>query len=223
MKKVLLLLILLLSSISVFPHKSLDKRLKNLVLTAKVLEVKKIESNEESISYSVKLGVAFTNKGSVPIIILHSLDERDHNWWSGITVWVATRYGDFPVFNNGVLPSVCGSCYDEIKNELNKNIPPERYAKILKPQESWKFTDKQNFTIDLKAKKDQYGFEEELFANKWKVSGSIGYSLLPNNLGEKFRENLKRRWQKYGVLYFHETHSWIDSEKFEIDLTNVKL
>lgn len=235
MKFIWLTLMIICFSIFVLADEKLDKRLEKLTLRAKVLEINTDKSGDETISYKLKIESTFKNEGTIPIIILHSLDKSDgywgdsllernkFTWLSGLSVVIPTRYGDYPVFNNWALPSLCGGCYNEIKKKLDKKIPPEEYAKILKPQETWNFTEEQYFSINLKPKRGGYGFAEELTASKWKVYGRIGYSLLPNNLGENFRERLKNRWQKYGVLYFHGTHSTIDSEKFEIDLSSSKL
>lgn len=234
MKFIWLILIFFCFTISLFSQSEFDKRLERLVLRAKVLEINNDKSSNETINCKLKIESTLKNEGKVPIIILHSLDKSDgysgasllernrFTWLSGLSVFVPTRYGDYPVFNNWALPSVCRECYEEIKKKLDKKVPPEEYAKILKPKESWSFTEEQYFSIDLKPKRGGYGFAEELATSKWKVYGRIGYSLLPNNLGENFRKSLKKRWQKLGILYFHGTHSTIDSEKFEIDLTKLK-
>lgn len=204
-----------------------DKQLEKLVLRAEILEAKIDKTDEKYPRCNLKLKVTFTNEGDEPFIILHVIDRElygdNYNYWvGGISINAINRNGEYGIFNNLALPSVCGDCYKDIKNELNQKIPPQKFAKILKSKETWTFVDEQSFSLPNKTQSYGYGWNE-IESSNWKLRGSLSYSLLPNNLGDKFRAELRKKWRKYGLLYYEGTHSIITSEKFDIDLSKLKI
>lgn len=220
----LILTIIYFTAFALADEKS-DKQLSKLVLRAEVLESKIDKSDEKFPRCNLKLKVTFTNEGDKSFIILHSLDKENYggnyDWIGGVSISAINRYGDYGIFSRIALPSVCRNCYKEIQKELNQKTPPEKYAKILKPKELWTFIDEQSFSLPNKTQSYGYGWNEVENSN-WKLHGWLLYSLLPNNLDEKFRTDLRKRWRKYGLLYYDGTHSVITSEKFDIDLSSLK-
>lgn len=228
MKKVLLILFLLLSSVSVFSQKSFDERLKNLVLTAKVLETEIVKSDEKYPSVKLKLEVTFTNKGNEPIIFFPPFTEftekREFMFSCGISIFGRSPYGNYPIQGGCALPSNCGGCNEDLVKLLDQESPPENYTRILKPKESFTLIEESLFGLPLKKSNGMYGWDE-IAENNWKIDGDVTYSMFPINLGKyggNFGHKLQKRWQKHGILYVGDNHSLITSERFEIDLTGMK-
>lgn len=228
MRNLLNVLLILFFSISVVAQDDFDERLKNLVLRAKVVEVKIDRSDERYPQVKLKLKVSFRNEGNKPIIILqktqNNISFSDLIFSVGVSVYGSNENGDYPISGGGGLPSTCIGCNERFVKPLDKKIPPDKYTKILKPNESVILNEEEVFGFPLKASSGEYGWNE-VKANNWKIYGRIVYSMFPINLGkygENFGQKLQKRWQSYGLLYVGDTHSLITSERFEIDLSDVK-
>ena len=127
--------------------------------------------------------------------------------------------------NFHALPSVCRGCNEKLGKILDQKTPPKEYTKILNPKESITVIENSVIGMPMKTSSGTYGWDE-IEKNNWKVDGMIFYSMFPSNLGkygEHFGRKLQKRWKKYGVLYAGDNHSAIVSEKFEIDLTDIKI
>lgn len=225
MKNLLIVLLILFSSISVLAQDDFDERLKNLVLRTKVLETNLDKSDEKYPRVRIKLEVTFTNEGSEPIIILsnfvESKEKREFMFSCGVGIYGRNNYGNYLIQNYCALPSVCTGCNENLAKLLDQKTPPEKYTKILKPTESFRFIEESLFGMPLKTSSGIYGWNE-IAENKWKVDVSITYSMFPINLGkygENFGQKLQKRWQSYGILYVGDKHSLITSERFVIDLS----
>ena len=228
MKVFLLILIALFSANLGYAKDKFDERLKNLVVRAKVLEAKIDRADEKYPLCRLKLEVTFTNQGSEPIIILQKIGGyngyRDLMFASGVSVYGSNQVGDYIIQDFNALPSICTGCNEHLGKILDQKTPPEEYTKILKSRESVTFTQEAGFGLSPKTSSGIYGWDE-VEKNNWKLSGRINYSMFPINLGKyvrNFGHKLQKRWKDYGILYVGEIHSLIRSEKFEIDLTEVK-
>ena len=228
MKFLLLILIINLFSIFTFADGKFDKRLEKLVLRAKVLETKIDRTDEKYQRVNLKIETTFTNEGNEPIIILQPVQK--YNRLENFIFSDISLYGNDQNYNNWIsvgmaLPSVCLGCNENLARLLDQKIPPDNFTKILKHNDSFSMGENYNFAMSLKTSSGIYGWDE-IERNNWKIVGRITYSMFPINLGkygENFGHKLQKRWQKYGVLYVGaDTHSLITSEKFEIDLTDLK-
>ena len=228
MKILILILIINSFSIFVFADGKFDKSLESLILQAKVLEAKLDQTDKKYPRVRLKLEVTFTNKGNEPIIILQSIEEfsgfDDLIFSTGVSVFGKNENGNYPIQNYHALPSVCRGCNENLGKILDQKLPPEKYTKILKPKESVTLIENTTFGMPMKTSSGIYGWDE-IDKNNWKVEGKISYSMFPTNLGkygEHFGSKLQKRWEKYGILFAGDSHSAITSEKFEIDLTDLK-
>lgn len=228
MKIFLLLVIFIFSSIFAFAKDNFDKNLKNLVLRAKVLEAKMDLTEAKVPRCKLKIEATFTNEGTEPIIILQPVKEsnklNDLIFSSGVSIYGKNIYGNYWIQVGGTLPSYCGDCNESIGKVLDKKTPPDKYTRILKPKESFTLIENSVFGMPMKTSSGIYGWDE-IEKNDWKIVGEITYSMFPINLGkygENFGYKLQKRWQKYGILYAGDNHSLITSEKFDLDLTNIK-
>jgi hypothetical protein len=107
---------------------------------------------------------------------------------------------------------------------LDSQTPPDKYTKILNTNESFTVIEESLFGLPIETPLGGYGWDE-IKKNDWKINGQITYSMFPINLGrygEDFGHKLQKRWKEYGLLYVGDMHSLISSEKFEIDLSNLK-
>lgn len=228
MRITLLILLTLFLLFDTFADQKYDKRLDKLVVRAKVLETKINQTDAKYPTCELKLEVTFTNKGNQPIIILQKAEEyngfRDFMFASGVSIYGNNQNGDYPIQGGGALPSICTACNENLGKLLDQTTPPDKYTKILKPDESFTLIENAGFGMSLKTSNGQYGWDE-IKTNNWKIIGKITYSMFPINLGKysnNFGHRLQKRWQKYGILYVADTHSLITSERFEIDLNDVK-
>jgi hypothetical protein len=228
MRITLLILLTAFLSSYAFAGEKYDRRLDRLVLRAKILETKINQTDAKHPDCELKLEVTFTNEGSEPIIILQQAEDyngfRDFIFASGVEVFGANQNGSYPIQNFNALPSICTACNENLGKLLDRTAPPDKYTKILKPQESVTLIQETAFGLSLKTSNGLYGWDE-IEKNNWKILGRINYSMFPINLGKygkNFGHKLQKRWQKYGLLYVRDTHSLISSEEFQIDLTGVK-
>ena len=191
MKVCLLILIILCISTIASGKDEFDERLKNLVLRAKVLEMKLDRTDAKYPRCELKLEVTFTNEGNEPIIILQKHEDfngfSDFIFSNGVSVYGKFQDGHYIIENSGGLPSVCTGCNENLGKILDEKTPPDKYTKILKPNESFTLIEESGFGLLLKTKSGSYGWDE-VENNNWKVFGSVTYSMFPINLG-KYGEN----------------------------------
>lgn len=228
MKLLCLFLLLIAFSLQIFADEKYDEQLKKLIVRAKVLEAKTDFSDERMPRCDLKIETTFTNESVEPIIILLPAEKQngisDFMFSAGISIFGKNENGNYLIQNNGTLPSICTGCNENIGKILDQETPPDKYTKILKPNESFILIDDATFGMRLKTSDARYGWDE-IKNNNWKIYGRIFYSMFPINLGKygkNFGHKLQKRWMKHGILYVSDIHSLIKSEEFEMDLSNVK-
>lgn len=222
-----LILLMLFLSIHTVADEKYDRRLDKLVVRAKVLETKINQTDAKYPICELKLEVTFTNEGNEPIILLQKTEEYNELRFifaSGVSIYGNNQNGDYWIQVGGALPSICTACNEHLGKILDQKTPPDKFTKILKPNESFTLIEESGFGMPLKTSSGYYGWNE-IESNNWKIIGRINYSMFPINLGKYGRDfgyKLQKRWKNYGILYVADTHSMITSEKFEIDLNNIK-
>lgn len=221
--------VLFVTVVCTWAQSDCDKRLDGLYFTGKVLQVS-TEVDKNAIYVQLKIETTFINRGLKPFIVLKPWEGDKSGkitsaWSGGIAIFGRNEHGAYFLQSNIALPSVCRGCDDELGKLLDKRKPPESVTRVLMPGENWTRNDQIGFMIPLKSSGGMYGWKE-IETNRQKIIGKITYSMFPTNLEsykKDFGKSLKKRWEKFGVLFVCGTQSLITSGPFEIDLTSIKL
>jgi hypothetical protein len=206
-----------------------------LVITGAVTDLRRENPEKGFVRFKVFLNVEFSNEGTEPIILFRP-DNEANRYWLGAWSLYATENDlakNQPVFVDGYWQSISGDeSYRKLAADLDVKMPSEANTRILKPKESWQFTDDFQITFLTNSAntfpKRRTWAEMQQQPSQLKLK--ISYELSPWNV-EFFRHNLirnlKKRWRAYGNVLVELGKSRFNhfiwtSEPLSIDFSKAK-
>ena len=205
---------------------------RDLILTGNALAARCKPGYPKYIDCDIDLRLDFSNQGKQPIIILQPYG--DYEFWHGASSLALTKadseaYND--VYSSAAWPSSC-FCepYYMLARKLDQRTPPTDVTRVLAPGTNWNWKTTIRLSITEENTCEGYkgveiGWNEikKLSAPVWLT---VSYEMWPLNL-ENFRRGLggrlRKRWKKYGTLYFEEKHPHLTSEPIELNFQSIEL
>jgi hypothetical protein len=203
-----------------------------LMVTGQVEEIRLRRIDSHYVDCQIKVRLEFTNRDSVPIIILRHSDENSLQSFivGGVSLAKsrsnaeARRY----VYDLQTWPSTDNSpWWKEFAKKLDAPTPPAAFTRILKPNESWAWSTATRFRFFYKAWNQDLGWDEMVKIQEplW-LRLSLG--LWPYNLEHAkpgIGRKLQHRWQKVGRLWLEpmSTHGILESEPMVMKLNESKV
>jgi hypothetical protein len=185
------------------PQKDCDK--KPLCLRGKVVGIKLVRENKDSIVFDIKLSLEVSNLGDKPVIILQ------REFWLGATA-LASSPRDAAAYKylhtSGHWPSISTSPeWKALRRCLNQSAPPPDLTRVLKPGESQPYETSTSLYIEKAGSFDKTKQSWDTIKQASPVWLQVTLEMWPVNLEPRgdmdnpgFGKILQQRWQRYGVV-----------------------